>query len=73
MSSVIELPQSLITELRRLGVDIESIIVELLTRYLNMDPRKEALVHLEFAKKYFTEGSRLVDKDPVQAEVVQSC
>ncbi len=61
------LPDVIAKRLEAMGVDVEALVVELLSRELNLDPRVEAEAHLELARKLFEEGKRLVDSDPVQA------
>jgi len=63
----LKFPEVLVKYLRDLGVDIESFILDLIMRELNIDPNQEMLVHLELAVKFLEEGKKLLDKDPVQA------
>ncbi len=67
MGTVIVIPMKIAEKIRKLGLDPESIVIEILTERLGMDPREAAEVHLELAEKYFREGLELVDKDPIQA------
>jgi hypothetical protein len=60
-------PERLVVEARRRGFDVESLVVELLTRALNLDPQATCEVHLELSLRYLGEGRALVDKDPIQA------
>ncbi len=61
------IPERLVVEARRRGFDVESLVVDLLVRTLNLDPRIAGEAHLELSLKYLDEGRTLVDKDPVQA------
>ncbi len=61
------LPRVLIEELRRRGLDAESVVIDLLLSFLNIDPRVIPEVRLELAAKYLNEGKGLIGKDPVQA------
>jgi len=63
----VAVPAAIIRELRNRGIDAESLIVELLVRALNLDPKTTAQAHLELAMRYLEEGRGLVNKDPVQA------
>jgi hypothetical protein len=54
-------------EARRRDFDVESLVVDLLVRTLNLDPRVACEAHLELSHRYLGEGRALVDKDPVQA------
>jgi len=63
----VAVPEAIIRELRNRGIDAESLIVELLVRALNLDPKTTAQAHLELAMRYLEEGRGLVNKDPVQA------
>jgi hypothetical protein len=60
-------PGKLIEEARRRGFDVESLVVDLLVRTLNLDPQTACEVHLELSLKYLDEGRALVNRDPVQA------
>ena len=60
-------PSKLVEEARRRGFDVESLVVDLLVRALNLDPQTACEVHLELSLKYLDEGRTLVDKDPIQA------
>jgi len=61
------IPERLVVEARRRGFDVESLVVELLARALNLDPQATCEVHLELSLKYLDEGRALVGRDPVQA------
>ena len=61
------LPERLVEEARRRGFDVESLVVDLLVRTLNLDPRIACEAHLELSLKYLDEGRALVNRDPVQA------
>jgi hypothetical protein len=60
-------PSKLVEEARRRGFDVESLVVDLLVRTLNLDPQATCEVHLELSLRYLGEGRALVGKDPVQA------
>ncbi len=60
-------PSKLVEEARRRGFDVESLVVDLLVRTLNLDPRVAVEAHLELSLKYLDEGRALVNSDPVQA------
>ncbi len=61
------IPEKLVVEAKRRGFDVESLVVDLLTRALNLDPQVVSDIHLELSLKYLDEGRTLVDRDPVQA------
>ena len=64
----VRVPESLLEEARRRGVDVEGLIVRVLSRILGLDPRGEARAHLELAYRMLEEGERLVGEgDAVQA------
>ena len=63
----VRLPEVVVKRLVDLGVDIESFILDLVIRELNLDPSEEMLVHVELATRFLEEGRSLIDKDPVQA------
>jgi len=61
------IPRRLVEELERRGVDVETYIVDLVVKALNLDPKVSSEVHVELALRYLEEGKNLVDKDPIQA------
>jgi hypothetical protein len=61
------IPSKLVEEARRRGFDVESLVVDLLVRTLNLDPRVAGEAHLELSHRYLGEGKALVNRDPVQA------
>ena len=63
----ITLPEILIRHIKKLGIDVESRVIELLIREVNLDPDSEIEIHLELAEKYLSKGKELVEKDTVQA------
>ena len=68
MSVAVNIPRRLYDEARRRGIDVETIVVELLARELGLDPREEAELHLELAERLLREGKRLLEEnDTVQA------
>jgi len=64
---IVSIPRRLVEELEKRGMDVETSVVDLLMKALNLDPEVSVDVHLELALKYLEEGKSLVDKDPVQA------
>jgi hypothetical protein len=60
-------PDKLVEEARRRGFDVESLVVDLLVRTLNLDPRVAGEAHLELSHRYLGEGRALVNRDPIQA------
>jgi hypothetical protein len=60
-------PSKLVEEARRRGFDVESLVVDLLVRTLNLDPQIAVEAHLEFSLRYLGEGRALVNRDPIQA------
>jgi hypothetical protein len=64
---ILYVPSKLVEEARRRGFDVESLVVDLLVRTLNLDPQTACEVHLELSLRYLGEGRALVGKDPVQA------
>jgi len=64
---IVSIPRRLVEELEKRGMDVETSVVDLLMKVLNLDPEVSVDVHLELALKYLEEGKSLVDKDPVQA------
>ena len=64
----VRVPESLLREARRRGLDVEELIVRALSRALGLDPRGEARARLELASRLLEEGERLLERgDPVQA------
>jgi hypothetical protein len=45
-------PGKLVEEARRRGFDVESLVVDLLVRTLNLDPQIAVEAHLELSLKY---------------------
>ena len=60
-------PSKLVEEARRRGFDVESLVVDLLVRTLNLDPQVAVEAHLELSHRYLEEGKTLLNRDPVQA------
>ncbi len=67
MEVTVRFPEVIAKRLRDLGVDLESMIIELILGELNLDPTEETMVHLELATKFLEEGKALINRDPVQA------
>jgi hypothetical protein len=63
----VAIPKRIAEELEKSGVDVGSLIVDLLVKFLNLDPHVAAESHLELALKYLEEGERLIDEYPPQA------
>jgi len=63
----VAIPKRIAEELEKSGVDVGSLIVDLLVKFLNLDPHVAAESHLELASKYLEEGKRPIDEDPPQA------
>jgi hypothetical protein len=63
----ISIPRRLFDEIVKKGIDIESYIIDLLTKMFNLDPIVSVESHLELSMKYLDEGRSLIDKDPIQA------
>ncbi len=64
----IDVPKSLVEKVRERGLDLETLIVELIAKELDIDPEEEAKAHLELAEKLFREGIEFIAKgDVVQA------
>ena len=60
-------PRRLVEELEKRGIDVESTLVDLLTKTLDLDVEVAVEAHLELALKHLEEGKNLVERDPVQA------
>jgi uncharacterized protein (UPF0332 family) len=68
MYVTVSIPKRLYEEAVKRGVDVESLIVELLARELGLDPRDEASIHLKLAEKLLKEANLFLEKgDTVQA------
>ncbi|MEZ0345270.1 MAG: PaREP1 family protein [Infirmifilum sp.] len=67
MGVSVTIPRRLYEKVAAMGVDVESWVVDLVLRGLNLDPEDEAEIHLELAEKFLEEGRGLVDEDPAQA------
>ena len=63
----ISIPRKLFDEIVKKGINIESYIIDLLTKMFNLDPIVSVESHLELSMKYLDEGRSLIDKDPIQA------
>lgn len=57
----------LVEELEKWGYVIEDVLLDSLSKVLNLDPEIIAESHLELAERYLKEGKDLIDKDPIQA------
>jgi hypothetical protein len=62
----VAIPKRIAEELEKSDVDVGSLIVDLLVKFLNLDPHVAAESHLELALKYLEEGKRLIDEDPLR-------
>jgi hypothetical protein len=67
VNASVTLPKRVVDELEKRGLDVEDLVLRMLSRELNLDPEIVAEARLELAEKYFADGKELVDKDPVQA------
>ncbi|WP_446752893.1 PaREP1 family protein [Vulcanisaeta sp. JCM 16161] len=67
MGFVVELPEVLVREVGRLGVDVEGFVIDSVLARLRLDPGTELEVHLELAGRFLNEGEALIDRDPVRA------
>ena len=67
MAVCVSIPRAIAEKVAERGLDVESYVVDLLVRALNLDPETAAVAHLELAVKYLEEGKALIDRDPVQA------
>jgi hypothetical protein len=67
MTPSIFIPKKVVDEVRKLGVDVESYIVDLIINSVDLDPKVGVEVRLELAIKYLEEGKELIDKDTIQA------
>jgi len=56
-----------VRSIRERGLDVEDLVINLLIKSLNLDPKIAVEAHVELALKYLEEGRGLIDKDPVQA------
>lgn len=63
----IEIPEKLVEEIRKKGINIETEIIDYLLKKLELDPDEEAKIHLELAGKFLVEGKNMLNKDPIQA------
>ena len=62
---VIKIPEKLLDYLKE--VDLESYIIELILKDLNLDNEIELEVRTTLVKQFFEEGLTIIDKNPVQA------
>jgi len=51
----------------RLGIDVESEVIDKLFNEGSLSPREEAKARLKLAERYLREGGGLIDRDAVQA------
>ena len=64
----VKVPESLVREARRRGVDIEDVVVRVLSRILGLDPKREAVARLELAERFLEEALSYIERsDAVQA------
>jgi len=56
-----------VRSIRERGLDVEDLVINLLMKSLNLDPKIAVEAHVELALKYLEEGRGLADKDTVQA------
>ena len=67
MGSPVFVPRRIVEEIEGRGLSVEDVLVEVLPKMLNLDPRVIAESRLELAERYLIEGRDLIDKDPIQA------
>ena len=63
----ISIPKILYEKLMKLGLDVESIVIEKLFSESNLSLTEEARARLELAERYLREGESLIGRDVVQA------
>ena len=61
------LPDTIIEELKRRGLNPEDVVLDALVKVMNLDLTTVVETRVELAIKYFNEGRELIDRDPVQA------
>ncbi len=61
----IDVPKSLVERARERGLDLKTLIVELIAKELDIDPGEGAKAHLELAEKLFREGIEFIAKGDV--------
>lgn len=65
---VIRVPRRVADEARRRGLDVESLAIDSVIEKLELDPREEAVIHVELAERFLNEARERIDRgDPVQA------
>ncbi len=68
MAATIVVPERLVREARRRGLDVEDVVVKALAEALNMDPAEVAKARLELAERMLREAEEYIEKgDAVQA------
>jgi len=53
------LPEALVRSIRERGLDVEDLVINLLIKSLNLDPKIAVEAHVELALKYLEEGRGL--------------
>lgn len=66
-SLTLSVPREIIEKAERKGVDLESLILEVLIEKLDLNPDDASKIHISRAKKFLDEGKELISKDSVQA------
>ena len=61
----VKAPKAVDDRIKELGMDVESLILDLLVKEFGLDPNEEARVHAELALTFLEERLELVDKDPI--------
>lgn len=61
------IPKVLAKKAEKEGMDLESLILELLIEKLDLDPGDVSKIHADLAEKFLKEGEEVIDEDPVQA------
>jgi len=67
MELTVILPERIVRRAKELGLDLESLVLDVVVWRLSLDPKEEIDVHLEIAERFLKEGKRLIEEDPTQA------
>ncbi len=64
----VRLPRVLVEKIRESGLDVESLVIDIIVERLSSDPEEEARTHVEIAEHFLSEAKRYIEvNDPVQA------
>ena len=67
-SICVRLPRVLVEKIREIGLDVESLVIDVIVERLSSDPEEEARIHVEIAEHFLSEAKRYIEvNDPVQA------